>query len=815
MKALWFFNNIQSTIFMSINAVVLLFPFMLSAQNYSLKGRVLDSDFKLVEGDLLLLDHKTAELIKIDAIERGHFFVTGITDKEILMKIMVPGYMDTSIVFIKTDTNVITVINDIILRRKEVQLAEIGVRAKRPLFERTRDGSMINVENTMLAASVNASEILGKTPGIAIAGNKINVFGRGEAMIVLNGKEIPYDAFKSIPPGEIKSIEVLTNPGARYDAKGKAVIVVNLKKGYNKGLSVTLTNNSTLGLIKNQPIGKHYMNSANINVNYRKDKFNLTSYYANDLGMTWNENKSTILISSPNGIYKTRSHYNEDSKSKNVHNYRVGVGYDLSEKSNLSFQYDGLYNFFNLDVQQNGDYYTPQNELTLIRMRNDATTKLVNHSCNLNYDYKLDSLGTSYLFIGAQYNRFENKLFDHIKETITPATAPTYTWYRINDGYNSIELYTAQADLTYKIKKVMAEGGVKFSYTTNAGKIKFFTKNDGTDNFQENPLFANDNLYKEIIPAAYLILKGNIKKWAYHIGARSEYSIVNGYSEKLKKNIIDSSYLNLFPSAKVNYKFNSNWESSVSYNRKINRPIYQDLDPFLWYLDSLTSIQGNSKLTPELLDQFEGNVSFKQFNFKIGYTLSQHTIWAVSKPGSTGPNSVIYTKDNIRQREIYNLGFDIPFESKYYICYNTIACNFYQFKDNRTEYKTAVTTPQLYVYSYHQFILPKLFNIDLNGEYYGASSDGFTSKQPYYYITIGASGSFMKDKLSVQVMFNDVLRSARWKGTRTIGAFTNDYNSRNNSHYIRLTIVYKLGALKNFKYNNKTINDKEFNRIKQ
>lgn len=198
----------------------------------------------------------------------------------------------------------------------------------------------------------------------------------------------------------------------------------------------------------------------------------------------------------------------------------------------------------------------------------------------------------------------------------------------------------------------------------------------------------------------------------------------------------------------------------------------------------------------------------------MGYTRASNAIWAVTQAGLSGPNSVVYTKDNIQQRNIFALSLEVPYESKFYNCFNTLAVNFSTFYDERPAYTTRNPTNQLYVYSYHQILWPKGFNIDLTGEYYGAASDGFAKRGPYYYVTLGLSRSFLKNKLNGQLTFNDIFKTARFKGIRTIGTFTNAYDQRINSHYLRLSITYRLGGIQNFKYRNKAVNEKEFNRIK-
>jgi hypothetical protein len=787
--------------------LLLLCHSILFAQPFLIKGKVQDTQQNPILGNALLLSADEKQLLRGEFINAGLFELKADTAGKYTLKISALGYTERSIPLHITAQQREYNLGEIELATATAELQEVSITAHKSLFEKTADGTRFNIENTLLSKSVNALEILTKSPGISIASGKVNVFGRGEAMIVLNGREIALETFKSLPPGEIKSLEIITNPSAKYDAKGKALILVSMKKTYQQGLLATLSEAVTLGF--------YPQNNANLNLSLKQKDLSLSAFYANEWGSNWNNNQYSTFIDAAAGQYRTFSEYEERARSKDAHTYRLGLGYALSEKSDLSVQYDGLYNYFKLDVRQDGDFYSPRNALTQIRMRNDASTRLINHSGNVNYHRRLDTLGSTF-FMGVQYNRFENQLLDQIRESITTPEQVQSVSQRINDSNNLIHLFIAQADWS----KALANGsklemGFKYSQISNEGRIRFLSKPLENPTYVESPQYANGTRYEESIPAAYVLWSGTKNRWSYNLGLRAEHTIAEGFSKKLNRNIIDTTYLKFFPSAKLSRQFNDNWSSALTFARKINRPLYQDLDPFLWYLDSLTSIQGNPRLVPETLHQLEWAFSYKSYTLKMAYTHSDHTIWAITKPGLGGSNSVVYIKDNIQQRQLYSLSLELPFGNDHYNTFNILSYNLSRFSDSRPEYRVRPASPQFYLYTYHQFILPKLFNIDLSGEYYGANADGFARRKPYYYLTFGVSRSFLHKKLNTQLMFNDFLRTARFQGNRVIGTVTNDYNQRINTHYLRLTLTYQYGGVKDFKYKNKAINEKEFGRIKQ
>ncbi len=784
----------------------MLHPALSSAQAYSIKGRVINGRDSATRGSLVITDARTKSLVRIAEYENGRFELNDISASETDILISADGGTDTT-VHVKNSTNDPIVDLGVILLKSVKQLDEVAVAARTPLFQRTADGSRINVANTMLATSTGTSELLSKIPGISVAGNKVNVFGKGEAMICINGKQVAYERFLSLPVHDIKSIEVITNPSAKYDARGRAVINILLKQKDSEGLSGNLTQNATWA--------RHFLNGTVLGLNYRKNKLSLSGDYGINLGKDWNENVYTTSFAQPAGEYRTKGYYRENTKLANVANYRLGMSYDINNKTDVSVQYDGLYALYNLAVENDGDSYTPAGALTSIAMYNNGKTVNRNHAGNINVNRKLDTNGSSF-FAGVQYNNFRNILYDQIRERITYPSGNYTSGQRVNDGNNGIDLYIAQFDINKNFKDGgKLEMGGKYSYVANKGSVKFRVRPDGDVDWTEYAQFANGFIYQEYVPAVYALYSGKYGKWDYAAGSRAEQSIVTGFSRKLNTRVIDTGYFNLFPNAKLGYGFNDKWSTMVNYSYRINRPLYQDIDPFVWYIDSLTSIQGNSRLIPEFAHSLEWSVACKSFTIKVGYANTNNAIRSIVRPGTTGINSVVFTKENIEHLHQYTVSADIPIERKHFSSYSTIAWNLNKFVDSRPFFLMKPVSPQLYLYTYNQMDVYKGYKADVRAEYTGSSADGINTREAVYYASAGLSKSYLKNTLSCQLSFNDVFRTAKWNGTKNVGVITSAYNARYNVHYFRVTLNYKIGTLKKINYKNRAVNETEYNRIKK
>lgn len=448
-------------------------------------------------------------------------------------------------------------------------------------------------------------------------------------------------------------------------------------------------------------------------------------------------------------------------------------------------------------------------------MVNDGKTKNENHSLNFNLNRKIDTFGGS-IFIGGQYNSFDNVLYDQINEHILYADNTMSNGRRINDGNNRITLITLQADINKQINHIKVDAGIKYNNTVNDSRIIFMTKKEYDADWAVNQAFGNSFLYNEYVTAAYAMVSGKYKKVTYTAGCRAEMSDVRGYSRKYDQIVFDTSYLNFFPNAQIGYAITDKWSTTFSYAHRINRPLYQDIDPFVWYIDSLTSIAGNSGLRPDYVHSFEWSASYNTFTLKVGYAYTNSSIRSVAKTGVSGPNSVVFTKDNMQHYEQYTVSLDIPIEKKYLTSYNTFTCNFNHLIDARPGYMTRPLSPLLYISTYNQIPVFKICSMDISGEYYGTGSDGMTVKtRPYYYVSAGISKSFFDKKMSCQVLWNDIFRSAQNVGDKTIGVINNYFHQRFNTAFLRLTINYQFGITGGRAYNNRAVNTAEYNRIKK
>lgn len=786
------------TIFFALNTY--------SQNNYSIKAKIYNDKDQLSSGNALLLAEKDSSLIKGIIFTNGILHIEDASCKTCLLKISQTGYEDTLLAISNPELKDFD-FGKIIVRGGYEEIEVIKIAAPVPLFEKSsEDGLLVNVKKTLLASSVSASEILSKLPNIVINEGIISVVGRGEAFLYKNGKRITVEQLSAIPVQSIDKIEILANPSAKYDAEGKAVIniktVVNESEGYD------------VGIVQNFTFAKHFMYSPALSFNYRKNKLSVNGNYSVTIGKDWSTGKHNRTIELNSGVFNSVSDRVANMGYNYVGNQSLGMGYQLNSKHTLSLEYSGLINVFDQNDKGTNTVISPSADQTVLNTLNKGKTVNRNNAVSFNYDGQLDDLGSS-IFVGAQYSLFKNKLNDLVDETIN-TNGVFNEAQRKNSGANDINLFTIQADYNKSFKNEMKlQIGAKYGEAKNSSVIDLYSRPLDGD-FSLVPGFSNNFEYKEKIPALYAQFYGKLgKKVSYTVGLRGEFSNITGFSNALNKKVIDSTYINMFPNATITYSPSDKWTYSLNYSERIGRPKYQDLDPFLWYQDAFTSMQGNPFIIPELSKNSEISLSYKTYSLKAGYINSKNpTKWFII-PGSSENGSIILQLTNFQRKHSMYMSLDIPFEKRFWKSFTTLSMTMDKYEDDRPEIVFRKPYPQLYIYSYHRFKVKNWFNTEIIFEYEGTKDDGLYRDNQRYSLSFGLSKTMMDGNFTVRLLANDLFRLYKETGNSRVGNVAVNYDRRQNVAFYRLSLTYNFGKLRDINYKNKATGNEELDRIKK
>lgn len=611
-----------------------------NAQIITLRGAVTDSISSIAGATVSLLDKKQLPVRQTLTDSAGKFQLQLTEKQEYRIQIRHSGYdlyQQTIIINADLDLGTLT------LQPNRINLQEVVVQSKQPILEAGNEpGTLVyNVSKSMDAAGQTALETLKKAPGVSVSNNNIiSLNGRTGVTIMLDGrltylsgKELA-DMLQAMPSSSIRSIEIINSPGAKYDAAGTAGIInIRTLKIQNAGL------NGNIGLGFNY--GITLRQNTDLALNYRKNKMNFFLYYNHFLGQYTYEYGADRLQNGRNYYSDT---YDED-KRKRI-NTRIGMDYTINAKHSIgwmasaNFIPGGGYTSTRTMISLPGSTETDQ----ILDAFNDYyVQETQRYGGNINYQYE-DKVGRK-LNVDADLGYFnkENKNLQSNRYLDASETLQSETLYRTFNEID-IRLKAIKIDYSSNLWKGKFETGVKMAgvSSVNNGQFYHVKTTDSLDRRRSN-YFS----FKETISSAYINYKTNWGKWSWQAGLRMEHT--TNESDTNSRN-----YTNLFPAVSIGYKPRDAHNFSIAYSRRIDRPAYPDLNPFVYWLDELSYWQGNPYLQPQLTDRFSLQYVFRNSTV-IGINYAQTTDYSTRITDSINGNQIVMIPRNVGNQQGWSL----------------------------------------------------------------------------------------------------------------------------------------------------------------
>lgn len=681
------------------------------------------------------------------------------------------------------------------LKPEHQRIADVVITSKKPMIEVKPGKVVFNVEGSINATGSNALELLQKSPGVQVTNDEnITMKGRSGVQVYIDGKMTQLDSkaladyLRSINSSDVELIEMIANPGSKHDASGNAgVINIKLKKNKKFG-----TNGSVeLGLQK----GIWYRGNGAVSLNYRNKKVNV---FSNVSGMIGNrENAVSIYRIQNNTIFDQDAIMLNKRRGLNI---KAGADYFLNKKNTigiLAFTNLGGGSFNTESTTDIYDYTSGTLQQKLIAS-NKAPQNRTNANFNLNYRYADDSSGTQISF-DADYGLFRSTRTSYQpNDYYGPGDDFQYSIINGNNTPTDINIYTAKLDLEHKLGKGKLGYGVKTALVKTDNALDFFKY---TDNIPIKDLgLSNSFAYSENVNAAYVnydIALG--KKWSLQAGLRLEQTNSKGELTRADgivqaDNVVKRNYLDLFPNLNLNYTLTPDHVLGLSYSRRIDRPDYQDLNPFENKLDQLTYEKGNAFLRPEYADNFELSYVLKStVNLSVGYAYVKD--YAVTVTDTVNGNATFIQDQNIGSQKIYslNLGSPIPI-AKWWNGYMNLWYHYRVVDGMFHSVPLDLSASGYGAYMQNTFMLGKGFSAEVSGWFNGKGIEGTWQKNAMGSLDIGLQKRFLGDKASVKITATDVLRTTRFKGGSNYGGTDLSINQQNENRTIRLNFSYRFGS---------------------
>jgi hypothetical protein len=786
--------------------ITLLFTSFLTARSQAqtsnisgeISGAVLDENRKAFPyASISLLNAKDSTNIKGTlSIDNGSFQFKQLKQGEYLIAVYVVGYKKmVKGPFNISSSKLVHTVPVFQMNQDVTSLQGVEIVKQKPLIERQVDKTVINVENSVLATGNTALEILQKAPGVSVdKDGNISLKGKQGVLVMLDGKptylssEQVANVLRSTEGNAIQSIELITNPSSKYDASGNSGIInIKLKKNRNYGTNGSLTAGAGYG--------RFYKANGGFTLNHRERKFNIYGNY--DYGK--NKRFGSTDIVRVNNTAQNATYFDQTNFSirhRNNSNYKAGLDYFINDKNTLGFAMNGYHSNGRNDADVLTLIGSALNTTdSSVVAQNPGDYKYQGMTYNLNFKSTIDSLGQEFS-MDADYSKYSGDENDLFNNTYLNAAGQVYKpAYAFRNGTptNTI-IWAAKADYTYPISKDMKlEAGLKSSIVKTDNN--FISENLVNGIWQNDLGRSNQFLYDENINAAYTNLNKKFKTTTVQLGLRLEQTNSKGNSITQNK-VVDRNYLNLFPTFFVNQELSKNHEVGFSYSRRIDRPDYGSLNPFISFLDLYTYRFGNPFLKPQYTNAFEVSYSYKKaLNVTLGYSHTSDVISDVLLL-DTAKKTIFISKENLATQNSYNLNINYPIQIfKWWSTSNNVTTYYNEFKTDDVggaPYQSGRLAFNLN--STQNFTISGGTSIEASGYYQSKQIYGTIVIDPQYGVDLGIKHSFLNKKLDVKLAGNDIFKLQKSRITSALSSQNYVVNERWESQVFRLTGVYRFGS---------------------
>lgn len=786
-------------IILSVATLALFGAKSVAQQGSSISGKVIDGgDEKIIAAATInLAKASDTSLVKIAVADKeGNFLFDGVRPGSYLVWVTSISHGKTfSEKLVVKDT--VSVLSTGVLKLLPISkdLQSVTVVSKRPFIERRADKTVMNVESSATSAGTTALEMLEKAPGVTIdKDGNLSLKGKQGVVILIDGKQTYMSGadlanyLKSLPTALLEQIEIMTNPSAKYDAAGNAGIInLKTKKIRQKGFNGSLN----LGYVQ----GVYPKFNSGANINYRRDKLNMFASVSaskrknfQDLNIERKFYSGNALVGSftqQANMYRTNSNYNA----------KIGADYFINSKTTIGAVVTAF------DVPNSSDLV---NESYLRNVAGLVDSSIVskssdkeswkNFGSNINFRRQFDSTGREltadfdYLYYNPEKGQpINNSVFSNtgslLRSETLYANLPT-----------NISIYSGKADYTQMLqKKIKFETGLKLSAVETDNKANYYIVQNGNKvvDYSRTNFFD----YNEKIIAGYVNFSGQVKKWGWQAGLRGENTKYNGrmYGNPTQSDsTFSNNYLSLFPTLYLTYAHNDKHQFGLNYGRRISRPDYEDLNPFISYIDPYTQGAGNPYLRPAYAQVIELSHTYRQFlSTTFTYTYDKDMI---SSTFEEKDKVIIQRRGNFSKRNSYNLSVSaqVPVKKWYMFTIYTEG-NYQHYTGLVNKEPINLEISRFLVQSQHTFTFKNNWSAEISGFYATKFNEGQLIIDPLGQVDAGVSKKVLKGKGTVKISFRDLFGTGNAKGGANFGTTKVKFSQQRDIRTVGISFMYRFG----------------------
>ncbi len=814
-KINFFFKNIIPILF------ILFLGTDLQAQNSLIKGQLTDGqDEPVIYANVTLHNSIDSSLVKVETTDdAGIFKIMNVNAGRYFIRASYIGLDNLEVPSFVITEDDIKDLGILRLSAEGISLDQVTVTATRALVEVKPDRTVFNVQGTINSVGEDALALMRKAPSVTVDNNdNISILGRTGVRIFIDGKPLPLagtelsNFLQNLPAEQIDRIDIITNPGAKYEAEGNAGIIdIRLKRGENMG-----TNGSVSASYSQGRRSRYNVSST---LNYRNKKMNVFGNVGYGRTNSFND---MVFESYQNNLLLDEIN-DTDFTFKNT-NYRVGTDFFIGEKHTLGFLIGGSVsdrkteNDNIIEISALPDYDSIDSVLVA---RNNATGGGNNYTVNLNYRYDITKENSFNFDLDyGRYNSFSsrfspNRYFQTIEENV-------FLSERINviDPENDIDIYTAKADYEQPLAGGVFGIGTKVSRVISDNTFLFY--DEVNDERVRNDQRSNIFEYLENVYAGYASYNRPVsEKLSFSSGIRVEQTDATGtltpFDNGLTEAPVLQNYLSVFPNLGFSWNPKPMHSYNLSFGRRINRPDYSVLNPFENRLSELSFEKGNPKLLAEIVNNVELGWTYQyRYNFKLGYSKTENQITRLIAPDTEDDRAGFITWANLADQTIISGNISAPFQfGKNWNAFFNLSGSYI---DNQADYGNGqVVDVQAFTYTLftqQTFPLFQKFKGEISGYYAGPGVWGGVFKyEATWSLNLGIQHKFLNDQLNVKLAANDIFYQAWWQGVSEFAGLESFGSGKNDTRRVTLSASYSFGNQKVKSRKRKTGIEEESRRV--
>ena len=725
--------------------------------------------------------------------ETGSFVMTHLQPGSYYLNISFVGYDTYVSEPISVTENSISTLNTIALSPFATELGEVVVATSKPLVEVKPDKTVFNVEGSINAIGNNGLELLRKAPGVVVDNNdNLMLIGKSGVKVYIDGRQSILTGddlanyLKSLQSSQIEAIEVITQPSSRYEASGNAGII-NIRLIKDKSLGT----NANLNLGYNQATHARY--NGGLSINNRSKMINVFG----NVNFAKGENSDYAFFerTTPD-LYTVQNNLG----GNNWENYSLRAGVDVSASANSTFGvlFDGFIN---------DDVWSSRINTVISPNKNESPTELLQASntvesnrdnFNINGNYKFDNKKGTILNVDVDYGKYSSMGSSYQPNFYSDPVTGQLTDTRIFAANmpTNIDIKTLKLDYEKGLFGGTVGTGFKLALINTDNTYEFF------DIIDDEPVLNIDRTnqfeYEENVNAVYVNYNRQWKKIGLQLGVRAEQTDSQGdlTSEKPQSDeTVKQEYVDFFPSGGITYNASQKHTFRITYSKRIDRPNYQDLNPFEFKLDELSFRKGNPFLRPQYSNSIQLGHTFN-YTLNTSLTYSHTNDLMAEITDTSGTRAAFITTENVAEQDVFSLSVSYPFSlAKWWNVFaNTGVSNVHNTADFGDNKIVDIRATSFNIYMQHTFTLPKSFTFELSGWYNspGIWGGNFASDEMWA-IDAGIQKKIWKDRGNIKLGVGDIFKSMKWAGRNNFGALQMVAMGGWESRQMKLNFTYLLG----------------------